>query len=117
MAIDQTDAPLGAKRLVTVVDGSPDAQVWVDALVAAAQQEVGNWPHPHLNIPRQQISLAKLWNAVERSFTLDGRPWSIVMYGFPRLPNLPHTGGKPADPDNDGSMLHNATHLAFGDFH
>ena len=106
------------KRLVTVIDGSADAQIWVNALVAAAQEGVGNWPHPHLDIPLQRISLATLWKAIEDSFTANGQPWSIVVLGFPQLPNLPPGTGREPDPDdNNGSMLHDAMHAALGDFH
>lgn len=106
------------QRLVTVTGGSADAQAWVDALVVAARDMIGNWPHPHPGIPRQRITIAALWAAIESSFTSDGKPWSIVEYGFPTLPNLSWTGGRKPDPDpNNGSILHDAMHAAFGDFH
>jgi len=118
MTSEKSAAATDHKRLVTVTDGSADAQAWVDALVAAARDTIGNWPHPHTDIPRQQITIAKLWSAIEGSFAADGNPWSIARLGFPILPNLSWPGGRKPDPDpNTGSIVHNAMHAAFGDFH
>lgn len=121
MSIEESATSVDHKRLVTLIDGSPDAQIWVDALVVAAQQGVGNWPHPHPDIPRRSITLAQLWDAIENSFTVGGEPWSITAFGFPPLPTLPpgaRVGDREPDPPtNNGSLLHDAAHAVLGDFH
>ncbi|MFI7547877.1 hypothetical protein [Actinoplanes sp. NPDC049599] len=104
---------------VTVVDGTAEAQEWVDTLVAQARTGTGDWPHKHPAVPAARITLAQLHVAIEHNYFADGRPWSVERDGYPPLePGPAGLGARPdEDPGNRGSMSHNLLHSILGDFH
>jgi hypothetical protein len=114
-------------RIVTIIDGPPDAQAWVDALIQSARTGSGNMPHQHLNIPATDISLPDLWRAIEGTYSAGGESWSITALGFPPLEGFSGSasaasippGGGDGTPDepNVGSVSHNVLHALLGNFH
>jgi hypothetical protein len=105
--------------VVTVSDGTAEAQAWVDTLVARAQTGAGDWPHAHPAIPATRITLSQLHFAIEHNFVVDQRPWKVAQDGYPPLDPSPSqlTAGRGDDPGSRGSMSHNLLHSILGDFH
>jgi hypothetical protein len=129
---EKTMNQLAAGRAIHVVDAPLEVQAWADALAALARADPGDWGRPgHAALPNGVITVARLWDLVNKTFLVETRPWSVVRLGLPKLtlpdgtvfggPNLaddpswtgPGTGRKP----NRGSMWHNALHACLGDFH
>jgi hypothetical protein len=106
-------------NVVTVLDGTAEAQSWVDTLVAQARSGTADWPHAHPAIPPSRITLSGLHAAIERYFVLDGRPWSVPRDGYPLLGLSPHPVADPhgGDSGNRGTRSHNLLHSLLGDFH
>jgi hypothetical protein len=106
-------------NVVTVLDGTAEAQFWVDTLVAQARSGAGDWPHAHPVIPSGQITLVELHSAIGRYFVMDGRPWSVPRDGYPPLDPSPLPVADPHDGDagNRGTRGHNLLHSLLGDFH
>jgi hypothetical protein len=124
MTTDNATAVNDISRVVTIVDGPPDAQAWVDALIQNARTGLGNMPHLHPDIPAAQITLPDLWRAIEANFASGGETWPITVLGFPPLDGfgggsssaMRGGDGTPDDP-NIGSASHNVLHALLGDFH
>jgi hypothetical protein len=106
-------------NVVTVLDGTAEAQSWVDILVVQARSGVGDWPHAHPVIPPSQITMPELDSAIGRFFVMDGRPWSVPSDGYPPLdpPGRPVADPHGGDPGNRGTRGHNLLHSLLGDFH
>ncbi|BEL04395.1 hypothetical protein Q0Z83_025860 [Actinoplanes sichuanensis] len=106
-------------NVVIVLDGTTEAQSWVDLLVVQARSGVGGWPHAHPTIPPSQITVSELNSAIGRFFVMDGRPWSVPGDGYPPLDQPGHPVADPGagDPGNRGTRAHNLLHSLIGNFH
>lgn len=116
--------PETASRVV-VIDGTPEAQQWLDTFIHAAQAGTpGDWPHPHAGIPGRRIKMSDLVAAIAMNFADADGAWSIADRGFPPPPggevsvsagaaNAP----RPPEDPSKGSAYHNLLHSLLGDFH
>jgi hypothetical protein len=116
--------PVAPTRVLVVIDAPDEVQRWVDALTHFAQLGGPAWPDPpHATLPTGVVTLARLWEVVNREFFLGEDSWSVAEHGLPKL-TLPDgsTFGSdieadPAPEPNSGSTWHNALHACLGNFH
>lgn len=79
--------PAVPTRRWLVVDATPSLQAWVDDLcdrLLDTDEEAGDSAVPDGTVV---VTVAALWRAVETSFTIDGKPRSIIEHGWPKLPD------------------------------
>lgn len=104
---------------VIVVDGTPQAQAWMDAVVTSARAGGTDWPHPHDKIPRGRVTLERLHATIAAQFNRDGRPWKVEVDGYPPVTGEIATAAarEPHEDPSRGSAMHNLLHSILGNFH
>lgn len=95
-------APVGAARRCLVVDATPALQEWVDQFYALVPVVAGPDTDDPVELPEGTVvvTVAAVWQAVERAFSTEDDAWSIVESGLPVLGEAELISNGPASARN-----------------